>query len=252
MKDTRFKPPPSEIGRIAPTELDPDTGRPLRGVVHDETSRFMGGVAGHAGLFTTADDLAKFAQMMLNLGTVASGARILDPLVIHLFTTPQSPADQPILRGLGWDIDSPYSSNRGELFPIGSYGHTGFTGTSIWIDPYSKSFVILLANSVHPTIKGSIVGLRARVATMAAAGLGIKEPRIALTGFNDLYTGPGFRRPIYRNAQTLTGLDVLEADGFKALLGKKVGLVTNQSGLDKQGRRNVDAMKAAGVNVVAL
>src|SRR5438105_6894570 len=181
MKDTRFKPPPSEIGRIAPTELDPDTGRPLRGVVHDETSRFMGGVAGHAGLFTTADDLAKFAQMMLNLGTVASGARILDPLVIHLFTTPQSPADQPILRGLGWDIDSLYSSNRGELFPIGSYGHTGFTGTSVWIDPVSQSYVILLTNSVHPVHRPPITSLRSRIATIAAVAVGSDSPGISIT-----------------------------------------------------------------------
>src|SRR5260370_19047648 len=120
MKDTRFKPDKSAVPRIAPTEIDPDTGRPLRGVVHDETARYMGVVAGAAGLFKTADDLARFAQMMLNLGVVASGARIFDPLVIRFFTSPQSPADQPILRGLGWDVDSPYSSNRGELFPIGS------------------------------------------------------------------------------------------------------------------------------------
>jgi CubicO group peptidase (beta-lactamase class C family) len=128
MNDSMFLPPASLRGRIAPTEP------PLRGVVHDPTARFMGGVAGDAGLFSTAADLARFCEMILGKGS-RQGVRIFSPLTVEKFTTPQTPPDQPILRGLGWDIDSPYSSNRGELFPIGSYGHTGFTGTSIWIDP---------------------------------------------------------------------------------------------------------------------
>ena len=127
MKDTMFNPPAALRPRIAPTEMV--AGKVLRGVVHDETSRDMGGVAGHAGLFTTASDLARFAEMMLG-GGQREGVRIFSPLTVHKFTEPQSPPDQPILRGLGWDIDSQYSGNRGELFPIGSYGHTGFTGTS--------------------------------------------------------------------------------------------------------------------------
>jgi CubicO group peptidase (beta-lactamase class C family) len=130
MHDTMFLPPASLRPRIAPTEIDPTTGQPLRGEVHDDTARYMGGVAGNAGVFTTAQDLAKFAQMMLDKG-LANGVRLFSAATVQKFTSPQSPADQPILRGLGWDIDSPYSSNRGELFPIGSYGHTGFTGTSL-------------------------------------------------------------------------------------------------------------------------
>ena len=106
-------------------------------------------MAGHAGLFTTADDLAKFAEMMLNLGEYR-GVRVFSPLTVRKFTQPNTPPHQPVLRGLGWDIDSPFSSNRGELFPLGSYGHTGFTGTSLWIDPSTRTFVILLSNSVHP------------------------------------------------------------------------------------------------------
>ena len=129
-----FQPPASLVPRIAPTERVPKTGPPLRGVVHDPTARNMGGVAGHAGLFSTADDLSRFAQMMLNGGEL-DGVRLFSPLTVAKFTEPQTPPDQPILRGLGWDIDSPHSGNRGELFPIGSFGHTGFTGTSIWIDP---------------------------------------------------------------------------------------------------------------------
>ena len=251
MKDTRFRPPASEIPRIAPTEYDPDTGRILRGVVHDETSRFMGGVAGHAGLFTTADDLAKFAQMLLDKGEV-NGRRIFDPLVIRLFTTPQSPADQPILRGLGWDIDSPFSSNRGELFPIGSFGHTGFTGTSIWIDPLTRSYVILLTNVVHPHRGKSLSSLRSRVATIAAASFNVDAPGVLITGYNDTITGAGLHRWVARNGHTLTGLDVLEAEKFAPLQGKRIGLITNQTGLTRDGKRNIDVMLAAGVKIVKL
>ena len=191
MHDTMFQPPATLIPRIAPTERTPaPNGPPLRGVVHDPTARNMGGIAGHAGLFSTADDLSRFAQMMLNGGEL-DGVRVLSPLTIQKFTEPQTPPDQPILRGLGWDIDSPYSSNRGELFPLGSYGHTGFTGTSIWIDPFSKSYVILLANAVHPEMRPSIVPLRAKVATIAAASVGVTAPRVALTGYNELIAGAG-------------------------------------------------------------
>src|SRR5579871_1236346 len=166
MTQTQFQPPAALVRRIAPTERL-NGGAPLRGVVHDPTARNMGGVAGHAGVFSTADDLARFAQMMLNGGEL-DGIRIASPLTVKKFTEPQTPPDQPILRGLGWDIDSPYSGNRGELFPIGSYGHTGFTGTSIWIDPSTQSYVILLANSVHPTARPAITPLRSKVATIAA------------------------------------------------------------------------------------
>src|SRR5258708_5279527 len=251
MKDSGFNPPSREIARIAPTEIDPDTGKPLRGVVHDETSRYMGGVAGHAGLFTTADDLAKFAQMMLDLGA-ANGKRLFSPLTVQLFTSPQSPADQPILRGLGWDIDSPFSSNRGHLFPIGSYGHTGFTGTSIWIDPNSKSYVILVANSVHPHRGKSLTSLRSRVATIAAAALGVDKPGVKLTGYNETITGPGLHRVVARDGHTLTGLDVLAARNFAPLRGKRIGLITNHTGLSRDGKRNVDLMVAAGLKVVKL
>ena len=221
MRETTFLPPSALRPRIAPTELDKTTGQPLRGVVHDDTSRYMGGVAGHAGLFTTADDLAKFAQMMID-GGEANGTRIFSPLTVQKFTSPQSPADQPILRGLGWDIDSPFSSNRGELFPIGSYGHTGFTGTSIWIDPLSRSYVILLANSVHPHRGKSLTSLRGRIATIAAASFGITAPGVSLTGYNETIVGPGLHRVVEPKAEVLTGLDVLAQENFAALAGKRM------------------------------
>lgn len=252
MNDTTFLPPPSLLPRIAPTErTPPPNGPPLRGVVHDPTARNMGGVAGHAGLFSTADDLAKFAQMMLNGGEL-NGVRLFSPATVAKFTEPQSPPDQPILRGLGWDIDSPHSGNRGELFPIGSYGHTGFTGTSIWIDPSSKTYVILLANSVHPIQRPALTPLRGKVATIVAAVEGITARNVTLTGYNETFTGAGVHRQIARNGSTLTGLDVLEAEKFQPLAGKRIGLITNHTGVDRLGRRNVDLMRQAGVRVAAL
>ena len=250
MQDTMFQPPAGLMPRIAPTERL-NGGAPLRGVVHDPTARYMGGVAGHAGMFSTADDLAKFAQMMLNGGEL-NGVRLFSPLTIAKFTEPQSPPDQAVLRGLGWDIDSPNSGNRGELFPIGSYGHTGFTGTSIWIDPSTKTYVILLANSVHPNPRPALTPLRGEVANIAAAAVGIKAPGVILTGYNETLAGPGLRRQVAVNAPTKTGLDVLEGQRFQPLQGKRVGLITNHTGVDRNGVRNVDAMRQAGVNVSAL
>ncbi len=245
MTESLFQPPPSLRSRIAPTEAS------LRGQVHDATARMMGGVAGHAGLFSTAADLARFCDMMLGKGTL-QGVRIFSPLTVEKFTTPQSPPDQPILRGLGWDIDSPFSSNRGELFPIGSYGHTGFTGTSIWIDPYSKSYVILLTNSVHPRRRPPITSLRSRVATIAASALSIDIQGISITGYNETLSGAGIHREVARNGQVLTGLDVLAARNFEPFQGKTIGLITNHTGLDREGRRNVDRMLAAGVKIGAI
>ncbi len=233
MGETTFLPPLAWRSRIAPTERL-KTGEVLRGSVHDDTARYMGGVAGHAGLFSTADDLARFCQMMLNKGRLDE-TRIFSPLAVDLFTAPQSPIDQPALRGIGWDIDSPLSGNRGELFPPGlSYGHTGFTGTSIWIDPTSQTYVILLANSVHPERGHSLTSLRGRVATVVAAQVGIE------------------RQVSEESRAVRTGLDVLEEQNFGSLAGRRVGLITNHTGIDRQGRRNVDVMLAGGVKVTAL
>jgi uncharacterized protein YbbC (DUF1343 family)/CubicO group peptidase (beta-lactamase class C family) len=248
MRDTMFKPPAALRLRIAPTERDAN-GRPLRGVVHDETTRFMGGVAGHAGMFTTAADLARFAQMILN-GGVLGKVRLFQTATIRKFTEPQTPADQPVLRGLGWDIDSRFSGNRGELFPIGSHGHTGFTGTSLWLDPGTKAYVVLLANSVHPVRKPAITSLRARVATIAAVHAGIKVSEAHLTGYNE--TMVGVRRETARNGNTLTGLEVLAREKFARLKGRQVGLITNHTGVDRRGRRAVDLMVESGVAVKAL
>jgi uncharacterized protein YbbC (DUF1343 family) len=256
MKDTRFLPPAEWLPRIAPTEYD-ESHHMLRGVVHDPTARRMGGVAGHAGLFSTADDLAKYAQDLL------SGFHVLTPLTVEKMTTPQQPPTAATLRGLGWDIDSPYSSPRGEIFPVGSFGHTGYTGTSIWIDPVTESYVILLTNAVHPHGHNSaIVPLRARVATAAAESLGLsvsndQKLRMArITGYNEVMSSA--RLVTARNGSVRTGIDVLEAHEFAELreTGRattKVALVTNQTGVDSSGIRTIDVLaKAPGIQVIAI
>src|SRR2546425_2918399 len=178
MKDTMFRPPERLRPRIAPTERCAPLAWPcntpdapiLRGIVHDPTARRMGGVAGHAGLFSTAADLSRFCRMLLNGGRLGS-ASILSPATVARMTSPSTPAAMADVRGLGWDIDSSLSANRGDLFPIESFGHTGFTGTSLWMEPQTKSYIVFLSNRVHPDGKGDVTPLRAKVATVAAANL---------------------------------------------------------------------------------
>ena len=165
MADTGFLPGKKKIPRIAPTELT--DGVMLRGVVHDPTSRMMGGVAGDAGLFTTAPDMARYARMMLNLGEL-DGVRIFKPETVKMMTSVQTPRGMKDQRGLGWDIDSRFSRPRGDHFPAGSYGHTGFTGDAFWLDPLSKTFFIFLSNRVHPDGKGNVLALYHTVGTLAA------------------------------------------------------------------------------------
>jgi uncharacterized protein YbbC (DUF1343 family)/CubicO group peptidase (beta-lactamase class C family) len=250
MTDTGFLPPQSKLPRIAPTEMT--DGVMLRGTVHDPTARFMGGVAGHAGLFTTAPDMARFARMMLNLGEL-DGVRIFQPETVKMMTSVQTPPGMEDRRGLGWDIDSGFSSPRGRHFPLGSYGHTGFTGTAFWIDPFSKTFFIFLSNRVHPDGKGSVVPLYRAVGTLAAA---------AVTDFSfDSVAGalpPMPRKPEHlaaTNAPTpvLEGIDVLEQENFAPLKGLRLGLITNPTGQDAQRRSTIDLLRnAPGVQLKIL
>ena len=168
MNDTGYLPSTEKLSRIAPTEVV--DGKPWRGIVHDPTARHMGGVAGHAGLFITAADLARYARMLLNLGEL-DGVRILKPETVKLMTSVQTPPGIAVKRGLGWDIDSAFSGPRGEHFPLGSYGHTGWTGGSLWIGPTSTTFIIFLSNRNHPTEAGSVVALRRKLGTLAAEAL---------------------------------------------------------------------------------
>jgi uncharacterized protein YbbC (DUF1343 family)/CubicO group peptidase (beta-lactamase class C family) len=255
MTHTRFLPPTAWHSKIAPTQYD-ENEHMLRGVVHDPTARRMGGVAGHAGLFSTAEDLSKFAQALLN-----GGDGILSPLAVEKMTTPEQPPSAPVLRGFGWDIDSPYSTNRGELLPVGSYGHTGFTGTSLWIDPTTQTYIILLTNAVHPRGQGSAIALRTKVATAVSARLQLTPSEKealrwqAITGYNEAQSAQ--RRMSTRNGSVKNGIDVLEEHGFDVFEvpgGKKhIGLLTNQTGVDAQGRRTIDVLaQAPGVSLEAI
>jgi uncharacterized protein YbbC (DUF1343 family)/CubicO group peptidase (beta-lactamase class C family) len=274
MEHTRYLPPAAWHDKIAPTEED-ENHKMLRGVVHDPTARRMGGVAGHAGVFSTADDLAKFAQALLD-----GGQGILSPLTVQKMTTPQQPPTATAVRGFGWDIDTPFSSNRGDLLPVGSYGHTGFTGTSLWIDPTTKTYIILLTNAVHAGDKGSAIALRTKIATAVAAAMPLspdEQEKLrweAITGYNEAQSAA--RKIAVRNGEVKTGIDVLEAHGFDALLAsgqermggaqvavsseakadapkRKIGLLTNQTGVDGKGVRTIDVLaQAPGIALTAI
>jgi uncharacterized protein YbbC (DUF1343 family) len=255
MRDTSFH--PRSIARVAPTEfanggqaLSPvlvDAGRwdrrerlspiMLRGIVHDPTARRMGGVAGHAGLFTTARDLAKYARCLLD-----GGAPILKRETVNLLTSDNSPPNVAVKRAGGFDLDSGYSRPRGDLFPIGSYGHTGFTGGMMWIDPSSRTFYVFLSNRVHPDGKGDVLALQRTLGTEVARWAGYRGQ---VTGHR-----VGF---VTRAASVSNGIDALHADHYRALQGLRIGLITNHTGIDRAGNPTIDLLRSApGVDVVAL
>jgi len=167
MEQTCFNPPAELVPRCVPTQVE--EGKPLRGVVHDPLARLQGGISGNAGLFSTADDLAVFCQMLLNRGEYG-GRRILSPLAVERMTEIY-PRVGAAGRGLGWDLATDYATVRGDLFGAESYGHSGYTGTSVWIDPETATFVIFLTNRVHPDDKGDIISLRSKVANVVAAAI---------------------------------------------------------------------------------
>jgi uncharacterized protein YbbC (DUF1343 family)/CubicO group peptidase (beta-lactamase class C family) len=263
MKDTGFTPAESLRPRIAPTETCTPYGWPcegpdaimLRGIVHDPTARRMQGVAGHAGLFSTAADLAIFCRMLLNGGAV-NGTRILSPLAVARMTSPSTPPGERNVRGLGWDMDSAFSSNRGELLPPGSFGHTGWTGTSLWMDPNTGLFIVFLSNRVHPDGKGDVTPLRARIATTVASAL--VDPDATSVRTLAPWTlqvgaasGSAPVRPV--DAVTESGLDVLRASDFAPLEGRRVGLVTNHTGIARDRQTTIDVLhRATNFELVAL
>lgn len=254
MKDTTYLPPKEWIPRIAPVEMR--RGSMIRGEVHDYTADRMGGVAGHAGLFSTAGDTAIYAQTILN-GGIYNGKRVLSPAAVRIMTSRQSPPENRDWRGYGWDIDTRYSSNRGDLFPSGSFGHTGFTGTSLWIDPFTESFLVILSSRLHPDGKGDTGPMRGQIANIVASAMtdvdkevwasmsrkkNPSSPSVSFAG-SDSDTP----KPI------LLGIDTLREEGFAALKGKKIGLITNHTGVDRQGRSTLDILMAEkSLQVVAL
>ena len=238
MADTAFL--PADKPRAAPTE--PADGRMLRGEVHDPRSRALGGVAGHAGLFGTADDLAVFAQTLLDGGVGPNGRRILAPITVDAMADPGTTPDKQ-RRGLGWDVDTGQSVPRGAFFGKGGFGHTGFTGTSLWVDRPSGTFVVALTSRLHPDGKApSPSALRYEVASVIAASV------------VDVVPGSRTATPPPPSAvRVLCGVDVLARDGFSPLKGRKVGLVTNHTGRTREGVSTIDALfKAPGVTLKAL
>jgi SSS family transporter len=272
----------SLLARIAPEAHDdeakadpgtnPDYDRLLWGTVHDPTTRRMGGVAGHAGVFSTAHDVSLFAQALLDRLAGRPSQFPLKQSTLELMVAPEQPGhaaeqiaaanaaerasiasgEKPAaqglaphypavrdqdLRGFGWDIDTAFSKPRGVVFPIGSFGHTGFTGTSLWMDPGSDTYVILLANAIHPRGNPPISNLRGEVASAAAEALG-------------LYGSTTAAGEAQRSSATMTGIDVLEEEHFAPLVGGSgqadhplaLGVLTNQTGLDRAGRRTVDIL----------
>lgn len=286
MRHTGFRPSRVLRKRIAPTEkrrgqmsylgdsaenVGVEGEEWLRGEVHDPTSYRMNGIAGHAGLFSTADDLALYCQMILGDGQ-HQRVRILSPLSVAEMTRPRLVTEAGWTRGLGWDISTSFSTNRGDLFPLGSFGHTGFTGTSIWIDAATGMFVVFLSNRLHPDGKGDVASLRGKVASIAAGAVTdravtakavleqsqyyetLNRDLVRFTASrNQALSVSSFGVPDAADVRVLTGIDVLERDGFKQLAGKKIGLVTNHTGKNRDGRPTIDVLnKADGVELVAL
>ncbi len=256
MRDTGFRPrsadgssavPPAarrpDNDRIAPTEQTPEGM--LRGVVHDPTSRRMGGVAGHAGLFTTAHDLAIYCRMLLR-----GGAPIFKAETVAKMTSIETPANVAVRRAGGFDLDSSFSRPRGEIFPLGSFGHTGFTGGMFWIDPFSKTFYIFLSNRVHPNGTGDVLRLQLALGTLAAEAAHV--PDATPSGAMPVRAG-GQVRFVFGGADTNNGIDHLEAERYAPLRGMRVGLITNHTGIDRAWNPTIDSLRSApGVTLVAL
>lgn len=239
MNQTGYLPAEELRKRAAPSEQRNDEW--LKGVVHDPRSALLGGVAGHAGLFSTAEDLAVYAQMMLGKGYYC-GTSILSPQTVAEMTRPRTVDGR--LRALGWDVRTSYSTNRGDLLSPGAFGHGGFTGTAMWIDAELKLFVIFLSNRLHPDGKGTVNPLAGRIANIAAASLRITPNA---DGATTSTASDEATRPV------VLGIDALVADEYRLLRGKRVGLITNHTGLNAAGERTVDLLhRAPDVKLVAL
>ncbi len=303
MPDTGYLPAAALRSRIAPTGFL--HGQLRRGEVHDPMAWRMGGVAGHAGVFSTADDLGRFAQVILDGGKFA-GKSLLSAESLALIELPQTrpslmaatpagenmqtpalcqavaaavatdhalnaacrsnpraptaannyglqPPYKSALRTLGWRADAPLAANRRQLPPVGAIGHNGYTGTSLWIDPVTQTYVVILTHRVHPLEKGDAGPLRERIASVVSDAVGplaweqISARQPLLAAHENL-------PPLRRAASGLqSGIDVLATDGFAALSGLRIGLITHQSGIDATGRRSIDLLRQApGVQLVAL
>jgi uncharacterized protein YbbC (DUF1343 family) len=231
MIDTGFLPSDSLKARAAWTELVDGEWRV--GIVHDPRAYLLGGVAGHAGLFSTASDLSLYARAILGGGEV-EGKRVLSPRTLASMIAPH---DVPGgIRALGWSVENQW---RGEGLSPQAFGHFGFTGTALWIDPDKDLFIVVLTNRVHPDGKGDAKPLVARINTLAARAIGPAVGRVESCSDT--------------TADVRMGIDVLRDEQFERLRGRHVGLITNASGRARDGTSTVDLlMNASGVKLVAL
>ncbi|MDO4587938.1 MAG: DUF1343 domain-containing protein [Planctomycetia bacterium] len=257
MTDTMYNPPEDLRRRTASTEKRyPDDSDWIKGEVHDPRAYAMNGVAGHAGIFSTALDLSVLGATLLGRGTYTkkdnSTVQILSNEEFEKMIAPQS-----IIRGirsLGWDKRSPYSGNRGWLMSPSAIGHGGFTGTAFWVDPDFDLFVVFLATRLHPDGKGSVNSLAGRIASIAVDSItDIRDPKaIQIHNEKAVYLSPNRETPDKDNLAVLNGIDVLQRDHFELLKDRKVGLITNQTGINKDGEMTSKLMFEAGVNLIAL
>ncbi len=225
MLATGYLPNAELCAKAAPTEQR--DGHWMQGEVHDPRAFKLGGVAGHAGLFSTAEDIANYSQMMLRRGDFG-GVRVLAPTTVARMTRGDRVSNG--LRGLGWDKRTGYSINRGDLLSDSAFGHGGFTGTVLWIDPDLDLFFVFLSNRVHPNGKGLVNPLAGRIASVVASAVRDVEQ-------------PGDRAATPR--EVLTGIDVLQRDGFRQLAGRKVGLITNHTGRNRDDASTVKLLSGA-------
>ena len=226
MGDTGFRPSRLKKDRIAPTTREGDLV--VHGIVHDPTARRMGGVAGHAGLFTNARDIGRYCRMLLDGGKTPDGRVILKEETVRAMTSVQPVLPGGVRRTLGFDVDSGFSDPKGAHFGPKSFGHTGWTGGCFWIDPEARCFFVLLTNRNHPNEKASVKSLRWQTSTLAAEAMGVAR-------------------------QVISGADRVAASGLSLLEGKKIGLITNQTGLTTDGRRTLEALQTIkGAKVVRL
>ena len=252
MRDTAFRPSHKAIPRIAPTIIR--NGRWLRGKVHDPTAAALGGVSGNAGLFSTADDLARFARMLLDGGRLGNH-RILQPASVAQLLTPDGSTAVEATRTLGWEVQAPLIPNRYRAPRAGLLQHLGYTGTGLWIDLVTRRFVIVLTSRLYPAERGNAMPLREAALNLVSSTapllsgeqIAARAPTMA-----DAVISAGSRLPM-AVGPVRSGIDVLEASGFAPLAGKRVGLVTNHSGFDAQGRRTIDVLnQAPGVRLSAI
>ena len=220
MDSTGFRPSKKLAQSAAPTEKRSDQW--IKGEVHDPRAYRLNGVAGHAGLFSTARDLSQFCRAALSILTnSAEENSFLTLQQLQQMTLPRKVPNG--WRTWGWDNQTGYSINRGDLMSTAAFGHGGFTGTGIWIDPKNDVFVVFLSNRLHPNGKGSVNRLIGRIGTVAIATFG--------------------HQPVQR--KVLQGIDILKANQFRELEGKKIGLITNQTGVCSEGKSTIDLLHRA-------